>query len=93
MVASGSQKIDRALYLAHGGFMLIGKINDKTRQKILVTLKKIKGVEMIDLRVHAINDNGEFIETTAGLSLTLDQAKQAAELLLQGCEKLLSSHT
>ena len=71
--------------------MLIGKINDKTRQKILVTLKKIKGAEMIDLRVHAINDNGEFIETTAGIALTLDQAKQAAELLLQGCEKLLSS--
>lgn len=71
--------------------MLIGKINDKTRQKILVTLKKIKGVEMVDLRVHAINDNGEFIETTTGISLTLDQAKQAAELLLAGCEKLLSS--
>lgn len=71
--------------------MLIGKINDKTRQKILVTLKKIKGAEMIDLRVHAINDNGEFIETTNGISLTLDQAKKAAELLLAGCEKLLSS--
>lgn len=71
--------------------MLIGKINDKTRQKILVTVKKVKGTEMIDLRVHSINDNGEFIETPAGLSLTLDQAKQAAELLLAGCEKLVSS--
>ncbi len=72
--------------------MLIGKINDKTRQKILVTLKKTKGVDMVDIRVHAVNDNGEFIETTNGISLTLDQAKQAAELLLLGCEKLLSSH-
>lgn len=71
--------------------MLIGKINDKARQKILVTVKKVKGAELIDLRVHSINDNGEFIETSAGVSLTLDQAKQAAQLLIAGCEKLLSS--
>lgn len=70
--------------------MLIGKINDKTRQKILVTLKRVKGAEMIDLRVHTISDNGEFIETKSGISLTLDQAKQAAELLLAGCERLLT---
>jgi hypothetical protein len=73
------------------GLMLIGKIDDKTRQKILVTLKKIRGVEMIDLRVHAINDNGEFIETTTGISLTLDQARQAIELLANGCDKLASA--
>ncbi|HAR94552.1 MAG TPA: hypothetical protein DCR97_01090 [Deltaproteobacteria bacterium] len=71
--------------------MLIGKINDKARQKILVTLKMIKRTEMIDLRIHSINDNGQFVETKSGISFTLDQAKQAAELLLAGCEKLLSS--
>lgn len=73
--------------------MLIGKINDKTRQKILVTVKKIKGVAMIDLRVHHIDESGEFIPSQAGVSLTLDQAKQAVELLIEGCEKLISSQT
>lgn len=70
--------------------MLIGKINDKTRRKILVTVKKIKKVAMIDMRVHEISNDGEFIATPAGLSLTLDQAKQAVELLMGGCEKLIS---
>jgi hypothetical protein len=74
----------------YGGLMLIGKINDKTRRKILVTVKKIKKVAMIDMRVHEISNDGEFIATPAGLSLTLDQAKQAVELLMGGCEKLIS---
>lgn len=71
--------------------MLIGKINDKNRQKILVTVKKVKGVPMIDLRVHHIGENGEFIETPAGVSLTLEQAKQAINLLIEGSEKVASS--
>jgi hypothetical protein len=70
--------------------MLIGKINDKTRRKILVTVKKIKNVAMIDMRVHEISNDGEFIATPAGLSLTLEQAKQAIELLIGGCDKLIS---
>lgn len=70
--------------------MLIGKINDKTRRKILVTVKKIKKVAMIDVRVHEIDSDGQFIATPAGLSLTLDQARQAVELLMGGCEKLVS---
>jgi hypothetical protein len=71
--------------------MLIGKISDKTRRKkILVTMKTIKKVVMIDMRVHEIGNDGEFVATPAGLSLTSDQAKQAAELLIGGCEKLIS---
>jgi len=70
--------------------MLIGKINDKTRRKILVTVKKIKKVAMIDMRVHEIGNDGEFIATPSGVSLTLDQARQAVELLMGGCERLMS---
>jgi hypothetical protein len=70
--------------------MLIGKINDKTRRKILVTVKKIKKVAMIDMRVHEIGNDGEFIATPSGVSLTLEQARQAVELLMGGCEKLMS---
>lgn len=71
--------------------MLIGKINDKTRQKILLEAKKIKGVAVLDLRVHHIDENGEFIPSQAGVSLTLDQAKQAIQLLIEGCEKLIAA--
>jgi hypothetical protein len=71
--------------------MLIGKINDKNRQKILVTVTKVKGIPMLDLRVHHISEDGEFIATPAGVSLTLEQAKQAVELLIEGSEKLIAS--
>jgi hypothetical protein len=61
--------------------MLIGKINNKTRQKILVTIREIKGARVIDMRVHQTSEDGEFIATPAGLSLTPDQTEQAIELL------------
>ena len=61
--------------------MLIGKINDKNRQKLLVTIKEVRGTKMIDLRVHQTADDGELVETPAGVSLTFDQAERAIELL------------
>ena len=61
--------------------MLIGKINDRSRQKILVTIRQAKGARLIDLRVHQTNDDGELVATPAGVSLTLDQVDQAIELL------------
>jgi hypothetical protein len=64
-----------------GGRVLIGKINDKSRQKILVTIRQVKGARLIDLRVHQTNDDGELVATPAGVSLTVDQTDQAIELL------------
>ncbi len=61
--------------------MLIGKINDRNRQKLLVTIRNVKGVPMIDFRLHHTTDDGELIGTPAGVSLTLTQAEQAVELL------------
>ncbi len=61
--------------------MLIGKINDRNRQKLLVTIRNVKGTKMIDFRLHQTSEDGEFLETPAGVSLTLDQAEQAVELL------------
>jgi hypothetical protein len=61
--------------------MLIGKIDSKIRQKILVTIRSVKGTSMIDFRVHQTSEDGELIATPAGVSLTFDQAKQAIELL------------
>jgi hypothetical protein len=61
--------------------MLIGKINDRNRQKLLVTIKSVKGVKVIDFRLHRMSDDGEFLETPSGVSLTVDQVDQAITLL------------
>jgi hypothetical protein len=61
--------------------MLIGKIDIRPRQKILVTIRVTKGTRTIDMRVHETNDDGELIPTPAGVSLMPEQVEQAIELL------------
>jgi hypothetical protein len=61
--------------------MLIGKINDRNRQKLLVTIESAKGAKMIDFRLHNVVDDGELVGTPAGVSLTLDQTEQVIKLL------------
>jgi hypothetical protein len=61
--------------------MLIGKIDARTRQKILVTIREIKKIRMIDVRVHQTSEDGEMVATPAGVSLSPDQVEQAIELL------------
>jgi hypothetical protein len=62
-------------------FMLIGKIDVRAREKILVTVRDIKKTRMIDLRVHQTSEDGEMIGTAAGISLLPDQIDRAIELL------------
>ena len=61
--------------------MLIGKINAGKRQKILVTIREIKKIKMIDVRVHETSEDGEMVATPAGVSLSPDQVEQVIELL------------
>jgi hypothetical protein len=61
--------------------MLIGKINDRNRQKLLVTIRNVKGTKLIDFRLHQTSEDGEFVATPSGVSLTLEQAEQAVGLL------------
>ena len=61
--------------------MLIGKIDVRPRQKILVTIRDVKNIKMIDVRVHTTGDDGELIATPAGISLLEEQVDQAIELL------------
>ena len=68
--------------------MLIGKINDRHKQKLLVTLKDVKGTKMIDFRVHQTAPDGELVATPAGVSITADQAEQAIELLKEARRKI-----
>ncbi len=61
--------------------MLIGKIDVRSRQKILVTIRDVKKIKMIDVRVHNTGDDGEMVATPAGISLLGEQVDQAIELL------------
>ncbi len=61
--------------------MLIGKLDVRTRQKILVTIQEIKKIRMIDVRVYQTSENGEMVATSAGVSLSPDQVEQVIELL------------
>jgi hypothetical protein len=64
-----------------GGFMLIGKIDIRVREKILVTIRDVKKRKMIDVRVHHTSEDGEMVATPAGLSFSEDQIDRAVELL------------
>ena len=68
--------------------MLIGKINDRNRQKLLVTIRDVKGTKMIDFRLHHTADDGELVGTPAGVSLTVDQAEQAIGLLQEAKKRI-----
>lgn len=61
--------------------MLIGKIDVRAREKILVTIREGKKTRMIDVRVHHTSEDGELVATPAGISFTEDQIDQAVELL------------
>ena len=61
--------------------MLIGKIDVRAREKILVTIRDVKKTRMIDVRVHHTSDGGEMVATPAGISLSEGQIDQAIELL------------
>lgn len=68
--------------------MLIGKINDKKYQRLLVTVEQVKGAKMTDLRIHHLGSEGELIATRVGVSLTVAQVGQAIELLGEAMRKV-----
>jgi hypothetical protein len=61
--------------------MLIGKIDVRAREKILVTIREVKRARMIDMRIHHTSEDGEMVATPAGISLSEGQIDQAIELL------------
>jgi hypothetical protein len=60
--------------------MQIGEIQ-KGKDKIIVTVKEFKGKQYIDLRTHFENDQGEWIPTKKGISLTPDNLDEMIEFL------------
>jgi hypothetical protein len=68
--------------------MFVGKIDVRQRQKILVTVRSIKGTKTVDVRVHETSENGEFVPTPAGVSLLPEQVEQAIELLKEAKRRI-----
>jgi hypothetical protein len=63
--------------------MLIGKIDVRAREKILVTIRETKNTKLIDLRVHHTSADGELVASPAGISLSEAQIDQVVELLIE----------
>ncbi len=61
--------------------MLIGKIDIRQKQKILVTIRDEKKAKMIDVRVHNTSEDGEMVPTPAGISFLEEQVDRVIELL------------
>ena len=66
--------------------MHIGEIQ-KGKDKIIVTVKEFKGKQYIDMRTYFENQEGEWIPTKKGISLTLDNLDEAIKLLQQAKKK------
>ncbi len=60
--------------------MQIGEIQ-KGKDKIIVTVKEFKGKQYIDLRTYFQNDDGEWIPTKKGISLTPDNLDEMIQFL------------
>ncbi len=68
--------------------MLIGKIDARGRQKILVTVRDVKKRKVIEMRVHQTGEDGELVATPAGVSLSEEQLDQSIELLKEARERV-----
>lgn len=67
--------------------MLIGKINQGRRERLMVTVQESKGAKVIDCRVYDLLQDGELKATPAGVSLELDQVEAIIELLREAKKK------
>ena len=60
--------------------MVIGEIQKGT-DKIMVTVKEIKGKTYVDIRTYFENDQGEMVPTKKGVSLTPDNVDDMLRFL------------
>jgi hypothetical protein len=69
--------------------MLIGKIDVRAREKILVTIRDGKKAKTIDMRVHHTSEDGELVPTNIGIALTEDQIDRTCELLMEAKARIV----
>jgi hypothetical protein len=67
--------------------MEVGEI-PKGKDKIIVALKEFKGKEYIDIRTHFENNDGDWIPTKKGITLTPDSLDEMIDLLKTAKKKV-----
>jgi hypothetical protein len=67
--------------------MDIGEIA-KGKDKIIVTVKEFKGKQYIDIRTYFENEEGEWIPTKKGISLTPDHLDEMITFLQEAKKKV-----
>ncbi len=67
--------------------MLIGKINRGSKERLMITVEKVKGTKVIDCRVYSILQDGELSATPAGVSFPPDQVDNVIDLLREAKKK------
>jgi hypothetical protein len=67
--------------------MEIGEI-PKGKDKIIIAVKEFKGKEYIDIRTHFENDEGDWIPTKKGITLTPDSLDEMIDLLKTAKKKV-----
>jgi hypothetical protein len=68
-------------------FMLVGKLNCGRRERLMVTIRDLKGSKVVDCRVYNILQDGELMATPAGVSFSLDQVEPVMELVREAKKK------
>lgn len=69
--------------------MEVGEIA-KGKDKIIIAVKEFKGKEYIDIRTHFENDEGDWIPTKKGITLTPDSLDEMIDLLKAAKQKVSS---
>jgi hypothetical protein len=67
--------------------MQIGEI-EKGKDKIIIMLKEFKGKQYIDIRTYFENQDGEWIPTKKGISLTPDNLDDVIKFLKEAKQKV-----
>jgi hypothetical protein len=67
--------------------MQIGELA-KGKDKIIITLKEFKGKQYIDIRTYFENQEGEWIPTKKGISLTPDNVDDLIKFLNEAKQKV-----
>jgi hypothetical protein len=66
--------------------MEVGEIS-KGKDKIIVALKEFKGKEYVDIRTHFENNDGDWIPTKKGITLSPESLDEMIDLLQTAKEK------
>lgn len=67
--------------------MEVGEIS-KGKDKIIVAVREFKGKEYVDIRTHFENNDGDWIPTKKGITLSPDSLDDMIELLQSAKEKV-----